>query len=227
MKPTPRRRLLSILALCLILGVTGAASAQADVAPHDSGTDATTLARIHTPPSPDSAEPVTSGSAVLEQQRHVLAMQDGVAPSSVRCWEGISIWSYGNGRYVSTEIGYSGDYNGMLRARATAVDAWERYGVCRDRSTGLTYLWSDQNSRLVSAELGYGGIDYGILRARATVGDAWEQFFTSAEPGGRSTYFYAYGNGRYVSAELGYGGDRYGMLRARATAVAPWEWFYW
>jgi len=226
-KSTPRRRLLSILALCLILGVTGSVSAQADVAPVHSGTDAATLARIHTPPSHNSAEPVTSGSAVLEQQRHVLAKQDGVAPSAVRCWDGISIWSYGNGRFVSTEVGYGGGYNGMLRARATVVDAWERYGVCRDSSTGLTYFWSDENGRLVSAELGYGGIDYGMLRARATVGDTWEQYYTSAEPGEGYTYFYAYGNGRYVSAELGYDGDRYGMLRARATAVSSWEWFSW
>jgi len=176
-KSTPRRRLLSILALCLILGVTGSVSAQADVAPVHSGTDAATLARIHTQPSPNSAEPVTSGSAVLEQQRHVLAKQDGVAPSAVRCWDGISIWSYGNGRFVSTEVGYGGGYNGMLRARATVVDAWEQYYTSAEPGEGYTYFYAYGNGRYVSAELGYDGDRYGMLRARATAVSSWEWFY--------------------------------------------------
>ena len=34
-------------------------------------------------------------------------------------------YAYGNGRYVSAELGYDGDRYGMLRARATAVSSWE------------------------------------------------------------------------------------------------------
>lgn len=39
----------------------------------------------------------------------------------------IALRSCANGRFVSTELGYSGSSYGMLRARATAIGPWEEY----------------------------------------------------------------------------------------------------
>jgi hypothetical protein len=41
-------------------------------------------------------------------------------------WQ-IAIQSTANGFYVSTEIGWTGDRDGLLRARATVIGEWEQY----------------------------------------------------------------------------------------------------
>lgn len=134
----------------------------------------------------------------------------------------ITIRSKANGRYVSAELGYTGDSYGELRARATVVGPWERFAVCPNGRDWAIY--SVANRHWVSAELGYPGAKYGMLRARAATIGPWERFsFNFCGPDCvaiRST-----ANGRYVSAELGYTGPSYGMLRARATTVAAWERF--
>jgi hypothetical protein len=168
----------------------------------------------------------TSRPISVSEIRTALERQLGGSPAPIACWSNVSFRSRANGRYVSAEIDYSGGYNGMLRARATAVLPWERYTVCRTSSTGATLIFSPANRRYVSAELGYSGGYNGMLRARATVAGSWEVFITSAASGG-GLWIRSRANGRYVSAELGYGGGYNGMLRARATAVLPWEVFTW
>ena len=137
--------------------------------------------------------------------------------------------SLANARAVSAEQHYAGALAGMMRARATAHDSWERFRmVCLDG--GEFAIVSLASGRYVSAEHGYGGDDNGMLRARATVIAPWERFtFEQSSQTGdfRRGALRSAANGRYVSAELGYATDdvRYGMLRARATVKAEWEQF--
>jgi hypothetical protein len=180
------------------------------------------------PPAHASARPQSIAVASMEQQgRHLLVQQPGVAPNTVHCWSGVAIYSTANGRYVSTELGYTGGDHAMLRARSTSVGPWEQYIVCRDDANGLTDMASQATGLDVSAELGFGGGRNAMLRARASSVGPWELFTSSANPGGSYTWIASNANGRFVSAELGYGGSYYGMLRARATSVGPWEVFIW
>lgn len=133
-----------------------------------------------------------------------------------------AIQSAANSRFVSAELGYTGNRQNMLRARAKAVNEWEFYAVCSDGT--YDYFVSLANGLFVSAEIGYTGRLQGMLRARATVPDAWERFHIDCSaPLGCSIQ--SAQTGLFVSAELGYSGGDYGMLRARAKAVDLWEQF--
>lgn len=137
----------------------------------------------------------------------------------------ISIYAFANGRYVSAESAYSGSLNGMLRARATAVQSWERFQISGNcRSSSGCAIRSLANGRYVSAEKEYSGSDNGMLRARATAVGTWERFTLSGDCT-TGCALRALANGRYVSAERSYTGSRSGMLRARATAIGTWEKF--
>jgi hypothetical protein len=160
----------------------------------------------------ESTQPLTLADAVAGQHR------DAAAPA---CYA-VTITSRANGRLVSAELGWGGNSYGLLRARATAVGAWERFEVCFNGSNST--IRSLANNRYVSAELGWGGNSYGLLRARATVVAAWERF-SFASCGADCVTIRSTANGRLVSAELGWGGNSYGLLRARATAVGAWERF--
>jgi hypothetical protein len=139
---------------------------------------------------------------------------------ALECYDG---WlrSDANGRYVTTELNYSGADHAMLRARRTgSPGAWEQYEFCwgvngNDANLAIRSL---ANGRWVSAELGYGGGRYAMLRARATRIGPWETF--NGALGLRNNT-----NWRWVTAELGYGGGLYGMLRARGDHYGPWEQF--
>ncbi|WP_242902279.1 fascin domain-containing protein [Actinomadura terrae] len=128
-----------------------------------------------------------------------------------------------NGMFVSAELGYGGGDYGMLRARASAADAWEKFAL-----NGVDTTWtlkSEANGKYVSAELGYGGGDYGMLRARADVADAWEKYDLYYNEAQNLYALKSQANGKFVSAELGYGGRDYAMLRARAADIGAWEKF--
>ena len=146
------------------------------------------------------------------------------APSKAVPWSGCTIYNYfgaSNGKYVSAELGYGGNLNGMLRARASSPGPWETFRICTD---GTAHWFNSQaNGKYVSAELGRTGTDHGMLRARATSVGPWERFVIGRY--GNYVTIKSLANNRYVSAELGYGGVRAGMLRARATTVGPWEKF--
>jgi triacylglycerol esterase/lipase EstA (alpha/beta hydrolase family) len=136
------------------------------------------------------------------------------------------VWrSDANGNYVSAELGYTGASYAMLRARASALGAWESWTRIQ-LPTGHWVIRNNGNGLYVSAELAYIGSNYGELRAR-TAGSAigpWEIFdFVNNSNGTFSLRSLA--NGLYVSAELGYTGGSYAELRARASAIGAWEQF--
>jgi hypothetical protein len=147
------------------------------------------------------------------------------AESSFKCTEPGSWYSSANGLYISAEIGMSGNWWGMLRARATSVGPWERFQFCEYESgiyAGVWSIWSNAAERWVTAEFGYTGGEYGMLRARATGIGSWERYRFATYPGVpfgiQSNY-----NGLWVSAELGNPEPTYAMLRARSGTRGAWE----
>jgi hypothetical protein len=85
-----------------------------------------------------------------------------------------------NRRYVSAEVTYQGIDYGMLRARATAVNSYEKFTIARwGPNPNMYTIQSQRNHRYVSVELGYGGLRHAMLRARATSIGPWEKFLIS------------------------------------------------
>jgi len=151
--------------------------------------------------------------------------------SAVNCNDRSWIISDAANAYVSTEIGYGGDLNGMLRARASTPGTWEEYSICgwwdTQYNTRVQSIRSHRNGRYVSAEFGYTGVDNGMLRARATSIGIWEKFkIEQWGPNGSMYTIRSLRYGRYVSTELGYGGVRHNMLRARASTIGAWEKYF-
>jgi DNA-binding Lrp family transcriptional regulator len=132
-----------------------------------------------------------------------------------------------NKEFVSAELSYTGDYYGMLRARATSVGPWESFTLC---NMGTYYtLQSNANHKYVSTEVGYSGQWNGMLRARADSVGPWERFQINQINAQPPFLFDMVSdqNLLYVSAELGYAPTdwEYGMLRARSSSVGNWELF--
>ncbi|MDH6127379.1 RICIN domain-containing protein [Kitasatospora sp. GP82] len=162
--------------------------------------------------------------ALQSYQSYLSAVLGSVTPNETACvTTATPLWSQTNGRYVSAELGYGGDQNGMLRARADGMGPWEQFNLCRNNKSNVYSIRSAANGRYVSAELGHGGDQNGMLRARADAIGPWEQF--TIEPTGTGYAIRSAANGLYVSAEYAYSGDQNGMLRARANAIGPWEQF--
>jgi hypothetical protein len=136
-----------------------------------------------------------------------------------------------NGPFVSAEVGYTGEDNGMLRARSVSVGPWELFKVC-PTVDGFYTIKSEYNNLLVSAEFGYTGPRFGMLRARTPENQAgpWEKFAVSTD--------HAYPTlvniespsspqlmgSTMVSAEFGYTGKDNGMLRVRGQTLIPGDW---
>lgn len=172
---------------------------------------ALTMALAFTPA--DAGHPMTLAQAL------VLHNRDATAKA---CYDDVTFTSKANNRYVSAELGWTGNGYGRLRARATVADDWELYEVCFNGTSST--IRSTANNRYVSAEIGWSGDDYGLLRARATEAKGWERFsFESC--GSDCVLIRSTANNRLVSAEIGWSGARYGLLRARATAADDWEYF--
>ncbi|HVK22855.1 MAG TPA: hypothetical protein VM677_15975 [Actinokineospora sp.] len=143
----------------------------------------------------------------------------GVAASDdVTCVAPINIRSVITGKLVSTEVGWGGDYNGMLRARATVEGPWERYSFCHNISEGYWYIMAYGNGRFVSAEIGWSGEDYGLLRARASEIGAWEKF--EVECDNNNTTIRSKANTLWVSTDLTFEN----LLRAGSDDFWPGEW---
>jgi hypothetical protein len=109
--------------------------------------------------------------------------------SSVGSWErfkfigdcssstGCAIRSSANGKYVTPELTYAGNYTALLRARSTTVGTSQRFVMAGDcRSTKGCAIKARANGRYTSAELNFTGGNYGLLRARATSVGGWERF---------------------------------------------------
>ena len=137
--------------------------------------------------------------------------------------------SNANYGFVSAELGYTGGYYGMLRARSGSIGPWEQYSIGSSGDTDGTWaIRSVANNLYVSSEFGYSGGDDGLQRARASVIGDWEKFFLY-QIGGQFAWqsYYPYGSACcYVSTEMGYTGFEFEMLRARAYSVGSWE-LYW
>ncbi len=134
-----------------------------------------------------------------------------------------------NGDYVSTELGYTGSYYAMLRARAFSIGSWEQYSLGGSGdSDGTWALRSTANQRYVTAEFGFSGSNNGILEAQATVIGSWEKYYLYQIGSQYAFQSFLPPNSTccYVSTEIGYGGSEYGVLRARAFSVGSWE-KYW
>ncbi|MEU7899214.1 hypothetical protein AB0B45_40960 [Nonomuraea sp. NPDC049152] len=103
-----------------------------------------------------------------------------------RCAEGAPIPVYAlraaNGLWVSSERGYGGAYNGLLRASADIVQEWELFYM--KLGGNAPGEWSDiywtpsygAQRYYVSAEWGAGGDHHGMARARAGQVGPWEKF---------------------------------------------------
>jgi hypothetical protein len=151
--------------------------------------------------------------------------------SAVTCNDRSLIISDAANAYTSTEIGYGGALNGMLRARASTPGSWEEYSICgwwdSQYNTRVQSIRSHRNGRYVSAEFGYTGVDQGMLRARATSIGIWEKFKVERwGPHGSMYTIRSLRYARFTSTERGYGGVRHNMLRARASSVGPWEKYF-
>ncbi|MEV0611881.1 endonuclease/exonuclease/phosphatase family protein [Nonomuraea sp. NPDC050404] len=135
--------------------------------------------------------------------------------------------SQGTGKYVTAQLGLTGNQYGRLRATADRVGSWETFTLHTDTRGASTALRLEANGRYVSAEFADGGTRKGMLRARqdGSIG-SWERF--TLVPAGQGTYALKYtheGATRYVSAEVNATGEDQGLLRARATGIGAWERF--
>ncbi len=185
-----------------------------------------TVAHASTPvfacgPSNDG-ELITNSEGIWECRCRIVSGGTDIFCEWILAFE-IEDESLANHLFTSAELGYTGAYYAMLRARANNASTWERYtlGGSGD-SNGTWSLRSTANNLYVSTELGYTGSDQAMLRARASVIGPWEEYYLY-DLGGGAFALQSATNGLYVSAELGYTGANYAEERARATAVGPWE----
>jgi hypothetical protein len=201
--------MLKTAAICVAISLVGAANALAVEAPPES--------------VPSMGEALAGG---LTSPRET-ANGELKALDTYRCTQATYIRSWYNERYVSTELGYSGNQYAMLRARAEKVGPWESFQWCQSSEhPGYWSLWSLGAERWVSVELGYTGGEYAMLRARATGVGPWERFYEPYCPDGTHCSFKSTADDLYVSGEFGYTGNNYGMLRARSSTIGPWEQFF-
>lgn len=174
---------------------------------------------------PQELEPTEARAAVKELTAHPPESTADVGIAAVSCdyANPVAIKAFANGLWVSAELAYPGQDNGMLRARAPEIGPWEVFFLCFESGTGRVAFQSAENGLFVSAEKAYPGRDNGMLRARAPIVGPWELFTFEFGPGYVS--FRALANNRLVSVEKSYPGGDSGMLRARAISVDAWEKF--
>ncbi|GII59846.1 hypothetical protein Pth03_82350 [Planotetraspora thailandica] len=171
-------------------------------------------------PAPAVRKVKTLAEYVRDRDAARKAARDGARGTILIC-DDVSLTSQANNRHVSAELDYTGNYSGMLRARATSIGDWETFELCYDTDKGYDTLSVD-GRRYVSAEIDYSGADAGMLRARSASVGAWEKFDVTCPS---YCTIRSLANNKYVSAELAYTGSGYGMLRARSTSVGAWEKF--
>ncbi|MFJ2937549.1 endonuclease/exonuclease/phosphatase family protein [Streptomyces sp. NPDC087219] len=85
--------------------------------------------------------------------------------------------SEGNGNYVTTERGYTGTHQNLLRARGTTAGDWEKLQL--EKQTDGTYALkaaTNDGDKYVTAEVQDPGNDAGLLRARGDSVGSWQKF---------------------------------------------------
>ena len=148
----------------------------------------------------------------------------GNPPPATHTTYNCNIASPNNGRFVVAELGYTGTSRGMLRARSTAVAAWEKF-QCVALPGDLWAIKSRTSGQYVTNEYTYAGPNTGMLRVRPYTIGPWEKFKIAPAAGCACFTLQSPANGRYATAELNYKGASAAMLRARATSVSAWEKF--
>jgi hypothetical protein len=139
------------------------------------------------------------------------------------CEHHIHFKSASNGKFVSTEIKYTGGNYAMLRARSATVGAWEKFTVCEvtwGPVGGYLSLESEANKKWVVPEVGYKGANWAMMRARATAVGHATLFTCIADPTRPSRFILSAdasgANADFATPEFRYHGASYGMLRARS-----------
>jgi hypothetical protein len=148
----------------------------------------------------------------------------GAAHASVSCSH-VSIKSTWTLKFVSAELGNTGAFYGMLRARASTIGSWEKFYACYDDSSHQYTFKSDANGKYVEVALDAGGDLQNWLKATASSSASSTAKFTYVNPASDTPSLKSLYNGEYVSAEFGYTGGETGLLRARSLSIGPWEQF--
>lgn len=203
--------------LCAVTGISALSTSSAG-ATHLPG-DTTRLPGK--PPAPAGWTLVEGDRVAIAHGTHDTHTSGAAAPQAlVR-----SLRFAANARFVSAELGYHGQDNGMLRARATTPRSWERFDLLWDPGSDAYALRSRANQRYVSVELDAQGRDHAMLRAAATEIGERERFYLYRNARSGMYSMLSKANARWTSVHLGYGGRDHAMLRASATEIGPREQF--
>ncbi|MFF0427213.1 hypothetical protein ACFYUJ_22705 [Streptomyces sp. NPDC004520] len=123
-----------------------------------------------------------SGEAMLRARKAAATLED------LGSWEKFTLHtddkgfsttlrSEANGNYVTTERGYTGTYQNLLRARGATVGDWEKIQL--EKQTDGTYALkaaTNDGYKYVTAEVQDPGNDAGLLRARGDSVGSWQKF---------------------------------------------------
>jgi hypothetical protein len=75
-------------------------------------------------------------------------------------------------RILSAPTSWTGERNGLLRARATSIGPWERFRIPNTSAGGPVTIFSLADSRDVTTGVNRAN----ELRARASAAGAWERY---------------------------------------------------
>jgi hypothetical protein len=169
-------------------------------------------------------------SATVVATGLIVTETPAAAYNPVNC-HSIALRAVANGKYVSTEVAYTGTNDGLLRARNDYIGPWEEFHLCDIVGGGRTgysqAVFSDLNGNN-----GWWSMEKGLdgrVRARpeGTVIDIWEEFLFVRASGCPTDDCYSIRsveNNKWVSTEISEPSPYYkGFLRARADVVGPWE----
>ena len=127
-------------------------------------------------------ETTGSGQAMLRARKAAASLED------LGSWEkftlhtddkgaSVTLRSEANGNYVTTERGYTGSRQNLLRARGTTSGDWEKLQL--EKQTDGTYALkavTNDGPKYVTAEVQDPGTDAGLLRARGDTVGSWQKF---------------------------------------------------
>ncbi|MFD9051005.1 hypothetical protein [Streptomyces zaomyceticus] len=127
-------------------------------------------------------ETAGSGQAMLRARKAAASLDD------LGSWEKFTLHtddkgasttlrSEANGNYVTTERGYTGSRQNLLRARGTTSGDWEKLQL--EKQTDGTYALkavTNDGPKYVTAEVQDPGTDAGLLRARGDTVGSWQKF---------------------------------------------------
>ncbi|MFI9274642.1 fascin domain-containing protein [Kitasatospora sp. NPDC052896] len=178
----------------------------------------------HTTGGPTSSLGQVIAQLRSQRPQHVTrSLQPADSNNGIVCsTHNTTIRSVQNGQYVTTQLDYTGDQYGMLRAHIGTPGPWEQFNICLNTTTNTYTIRSVQNGQYVTTQLDYTGTQYGMLRAHIATPGPWEQF--TFAPTGNGYSIRSVANGNYVTAQMGFSGNQYAELTATDTAADPGSW---